>query len=83
MRGVLLHSSGKFIISCSDDKSIRVFDIKVCISRIMFMRVKLLFYLLLSFMLAIDRMVDVSEQLAMHMPTSFHRLRPIETTVRW
>ena len=29
VRGVLLHSSGKYIISCSDDKSIRVFDIKV------------------------------------------------------
>lgn len=29
VRSVLLHPSGKFIISCSDDKSIRVLDIKV------------------------------------------------------
>ena len=29
VRAVLLHPSGKFIISCSDDKSIRVMDIKV------------------------------------------------------
>lgn len=29
VRCVLLHPSGKFIISASDDKSIRVFDIKV------------------------------------------------------
>ena len=28
VRGVVLHPSGNFIISCSDDKSIRVFDIK-------------------------------------------------------
>ena len=30
VRGVLFHASGKFIVSCSDDKSIRVYDIKVC-----------------------------------------------------
>jgi platelet-activating factor acetylhydrolase IB subunit alpha len=28
VRGVILHPSGNFILSCSDDKSIRVFDIK-------------------------------------------------------
>ena len=35
VRGVLLHASGKFIVSCSDDKSIRVYDIKVrCLLRL-------------------------------------------------
>lgn len=29
VRSVLLHPNGKYIISCSDDKSIRVVDIKV------------------------------------------------------
>ena len=29
VRGVIFHPSGKYIISCSDDKSIRVLDIKV------------------------------------------------------
>ena len=29
VRAVILHPSGKFIVSCSDDKSIRVMDIKV------------------------------------------------------
>jgi len=28
VRGVVIHPSGKYIISCSDDKSIRVMDIK-------------------------------------------------------
>lgn len=28
MRGVMFHSSGKYILSCSDDKSLRVHDIK-------------------------------------------------------
>ncbi|RYH32193.1 hypothetical protein EON65_01060 [archaeon] len=29
VRGVLIHPSGKYVISCSDDKSIRVLDVKV------------------------------------------------------
>jgi platelet-activating factor acetylhydrolase IB subunit alpha len=28
VRGVIIHPSGKYIMSCSDDKTIRVFDIK-------------------------------------------------------
>jgi WD40 repeat protein len=29
VRAVLLHPSGKYILSCSDDKTIRVLDVKV------------------------------------------------------
>ena len=28
VRGVIFHKSGKFVMSCSDDKSIRIHDIK-------------------------------------------------------
>ena len=31
VRGVLIHPNGKYILSCGDDRSIRVFDIQVCI----------------------------------------------------
>jgi platelet-activating factor acetylhydrolase IB subunit alpha len=29
VRSVIIHPTGKFIISCSDDKTIRVLDVKV------------------------------------------------------
>ena len=28
VRGILFHPSGKYVISCSDDKSVRTWDIK-------------------------------------------------------
>jgi len=36
VRSVLFHPSGKFIISCSDDKSIRVMDVKVSLNLVSF-----------------------------------------------
>jgi platelet-activating factor acetylhydrolase IB subunit alpha len=34
VRSVLIHPSGNYVISAGDDRSIRVFDIKVCVCRI-------------------------------------------------
>ena len=38
VRGVLLHPSGNHILSCGDDRSIRVFDIKVRTNNVLLMR---------------------------------------------